>query len=309
MRVAVTGATGFVGRHLCPALREAGHEVVALVRPKPGRDLAEVGARLGGVEARAYDGFDAGSTQEALAGCEAVINLAGENILGQRWSEAFLAHCRASRVDTTRALVEALGAMDQPPRILLGASAIGWYGTHAPEVEITEASSQGTDTLARLCIDWEQATRGAEALGTRVVLLRIGIVLGPGGGALAKMERPFRLGLGGRLASGRQIMSWVHLDDTVGLIRFALETEAVTGPLNVTAPEPASNADLTRALAAQLGRPAFLPVPAFALKLLFGEGAHVLLTGARVLPAVAAQAGYSFAHPTLGAALENLYPR
>ncbi len=309
MQVAVTGATGFVGTRLCPALRDAGHAVVALVRAKPGRDLAAVGAQLGGVEARAYDGFDAASTQAAIEGCDAVVNLAGENILGGRWSDAFLEACRASRVDTTRALVAAMRAMPTPPRSLLSASAIGWYGAHEPDVEITEASPPGDDVLARMCLDWEAAAREAEEIGARVVLLRIGIVLGAGGGALAKMELPFKLGLGGRVASGRQVMSWVHLDDTVGLIRHALAHDGVQGPLNVTAPEPATNAELTKAFAQQLGRPAFLPVPGLALKLMFGKGAVVLTSGARVLPAAAQAQGYAFAHPTLAGALASLYPR
>ena len=309
MRVAVTGATGFVGRALCPALKAAGHDVVALVRAKPGRDLDAVGASLGGVEARAYDGFNAVSTQGAIEGCDAVVNLAGENILGGRWSDTFLEHCRASRVDTTAALVEAMRAMPERPRILLSASAIGWYGTHEPEVEITEASHAGDDVLARMCIDWEDAARAAEALDVRVVLLRIGVVLGEGGGALAKMETPFKLGVGGRVASGRQVMSWEHLDHTVGLIVHALAQDDLRGPLNVTAPRPVSNAELTKAFAKQLGRPAFLPVPAFALKLMFGKGATVLVTGVRVLPAVAEATGYTFEHPAIEGALADLYPK
>ncbi len=309
MRVAVTGATGFVGKRLCPALIEAGHEVVALVRAKPGRDLDAVGAQLGGAEARAYDAFNPVSTQGAIEGCEAVVNLAGENILGGRWTEAFLAHCRASRVDTTQALVQAMEAMPERPRVLLSASAIGWYGAHEPEVEISEASAAGDDVLARLCRDWEDAASAAEALGARVVLLRIGIVLGPGGGALSKMERPFKLGLGGRVASGRQVMSWIHVDDVVGMIRFALESDGVQGPLNVTAPAPVTNAELTKAFASQLRRPAFLPVPGFVLKLMFGQGASVLTSGQRVLPKVAEDAGYAFAHADLAASLADLYPR
>ena len=309
MRVAITGATGFVGRRLCRVLTDAGHEVVALVRPKPGRDVEATRAKLGVAEVRAYDGFNPVSTQGAIEGCEAVVNLAGENILGGRWSDAFLEHCRASRVDTTAALVKAIEAMPERPRILLSASAIGWYGAHAPEVEITEASNAGDDVLARMCIAWEDAATAAEAFDVRVVLLRIGIVLGEGGGALAKMETPFKFGVGGRIGHGRQVMSWVHLEDTVGMIRHALEHDDVTGPLNVTAPAPVSNAELTKTFAKQLGRPAFLPVPGFALKLLFGRGAVVLTTGARVLPVAAEQHGYAFAHPTLAGALADLYPR
>ena len=303
MRVAVTGATGFVGRRLGVVLTEAGHEVVALVRPKPGRDPATLAASLGVVEVRAYDAFEAASTQAALEGCDAVVNLAGENIMGKRWSDAYLAHCRASHVDTTRALVEAMDAMGEArPSILLSASAVGWYGPREPEVEITEADDAGSDVLADMCIAWEDAAVAAESLGVRVVLLRIGVVLGEGGGALASMETPFKLGLGGRIASGRQVMSWIHLEDVVGLIRHALEQGDVTGPLNLTAPTPVSNAEFTKAYAASLGRPAFLPVPAFALKLLFGRGASVLTTGQRVLPRRALETGYAFQHPDLASA-------
>lgn len=310
MRIAVTGATGFVGSALCPALVEGGHDVVALVRPRPGRDVASVAARLGGAEVRTYDGREPGSTQEALEGCDAVVNLAGESVLGGRWNAAFLERLHTSRVETTKILVEAMGGLPTPPGVLLSASAIGIYGPCAPhDVRTEEAQALGHDVLAELCKDWEAAARAAEARGTRVVLLRIGIVLGRGGGALKQMEPPFKLGLGGRIGSGTQVMSWVHLEDVVRLLTFALETEELRGPLNVTAPHPVSNAELTKALATALHRPALLPVPPLALRLLFGAGAAVLTTGQRVHPRAALDAGFRFAHPEIEAAMGAIYAR
>jgi hypothetical protein len=306
MQVAVTGATGFVGRRLVAALGAAGDDVVALVRAAPGRDLAALADGLGGASVRAYEPLQADSVRAGLAGCEAVVNLAGESLLGGRWSAAFVERLRASRVETTRALVEALRGSEPPVRVLVSASAVGYYGPCAPHEVRTEDSAPGRDLLARLCVDWEQAASAAEAGGTRVVRLRLGVVLGRGGGALAQMERPFRLGLGGRLGRGDQVWSWIHVDDAVGLVRFALEHEDVRGPLNATAPEPVDNAAFTRALARTLHRPALLTVPAFAVRLRFGRGADALLSGQRVHPRAALDAGYRFRHPGLDDALADL---
>ncbi len=309
MRIAITGATGFVGQHLCPALIEAGHEVIALVRAKPGRDLGATGARLGGAEARAYDGFNLASTRAAIEGADGVVNLAGENILGGRWTEAFLAACRRSRVETTAVLIEAMAGLDVSPRVLVSASAIGWYGAREATEAVTEASDVGDDPLAEICTAWEAAALPAADAGTRVVRLRLGMVIGKGGGALAKMETPFKFGVGGRLGGGHQMMSWIHIDDVVGLILYALANETLSGPVNATAPTPVSNREFTKAFAKRLRRPAFLPVPGFALRLMLGAGAQVLLTGQRVLPAAAQAAGYAFQHPALEGALADLYPR
>lgn len=309
MRVAVTGATGFLGRVLLPHLLAAGHEPVALLRASPGREPAAFEAAIPGAAARLYDPLEERSVCAALAGCDAVVNLAGENVLGSRWSTAFLERIRRSRIATTRTLVTAMASLPQAPAVLLSASAIGIYGPREAEEACTEATTNlGHDFLAVLCRDWEAAAHAAESAGTRVVCLRIGVVLGRGGGALAKMERPFRWGVGGRIGSGHQVMSWIHVGDLARLIVFCLADGGVRGPVNATAPAPVTNRELTRAFAAALGRPAFLPVPALALKALFGRGAAVLTTGQRVLPAVLQERGFAFEHETLAAALADLYP-
>ncbi|MDJ0521207.1 MAG: TIGR01777 family oxidoreductase [Planctomycetota bacterium] len=300
MRIAITGATGFLGGHLVPALVAAGHEPLRLVRARPGR--------AAGDRSCLYDPEDVASVRRALEGCDAVINLAGANVLGGRWTTEFLETVRHSRLHTTRVLVDAMLAGDVPPRVLLSASAIGIYGPREPDEVCTEATAEmGHDFLAVLCRDWEAEAQRAANHGTRVVALRIGVVLGRGGGALEKMEGPFRWGLGGRIGGGRQIMSWIHVDDLVRLMLFCLEREELSGPVNATAPQPVSNRELTAAFAAALRRPAFLPVPTFALKAMFGRGASVLTTGQRVLPAVAQEHGFAFEHETIRAAFEDLY--
>jgi uncharacterized protein (TIGR01777 family) len=201
--------------------------------------------------------------------------------------------------------VSALSKQSQRPQVLVCASAIGYYGSRGDEI-LTEKSDPGRDFLAQVVVDWEQSAREAEALGIRVVPLRFGVVLGKDGGALPKMLPPFRLGLGGRLASGQQWMSWIHVDDVIGLIRFALENSTVRGPMNATAPQPATNAEFTRELAAALHRPAILPVPRLALKLLFGEMAEVILGSQRVIPQAARSAGFQFEYPELRPALVRL---
>ena len=301
MRIAVTGATGFVGRCLLCRLAEAGHQTIALQRDRLGRESA-VGIRL-------YDPFDLASVTAALEGADAVVNLAGENLLAGRWTRRRKDALRASRVQTTRLLVEAMGAQAVVPKVLVSASAVGFYGARAAEADCAESETEGADDfLGHLCRDWERAASTAETAGARVVLLRIGMVVGAGGGALKKMEGPFKLGLGGRVASGKQIVSWIHLDDLCDLILFAVEQEGVSGPLNATAPEPVTNAALTRALAKTLHRPAFLPVPGFALKLLFGSASVVMTTGQSALPVAARKAGFMFAYPVIEEALAEIYP-
>ena len=240
----------------------------------------------------------------SLAGADAVIHLAGEPV-AQRWTPEVKNRIRGSRVDGTRHLVNALSTESRRPQVLICASAIGIYGSRGDEV-LTENSSRGDDFLARLVIDWEQAALLAEALGIRVVRLRFGVILGRDGGALAKMLPPFRFGLGGRLGSGRQWTSWIHIDDVINLILFALATPAVRGAVNATAPEPVTNAEFTKELAAALHRPAIFPVPKFALNLLFGEMAGVVLASQRVIPEAAKNAGFEFEYPQLGPALRRL---
>ena len=289
MRVLVTGGTGLVGQRTCDALRAAGHAVTVVSRD-PGR----VPARAVG-----WDGLRA-----VMPETDAIVNLAGDPIAGARWTRARKAEIRRSRVEGTRALVDALGAAEPRPKLLVSASAVGYYGDRGDE-PLDETASPGTDFLARVCVEWEAEARRAEAFGARVVLLRLGIVLAPDGGALSAMLLPFRAGLGGPLGGGGQWMSWVHRDDVVGLIGEALANDAYVGPVNATAPNPVTNKEFTRALARALHRPAVLPVPGFGLHLLLGEMATMLLTGQRALPRVAERHGYVWRQPELPAALDT----
>lgn len=299
MRIFLSGATGFLGRALLLALRHRGHHVVAWVRdPERARDLLGAEAELLPVRA------DDGNLVAALERCEAVINLAGEPILS-RWSAARRAALRASRVDLTARLVRGLAACGRRPAVLLSGSAVGYYGDGGAE-QLTETSGRGTGFLAELCADWEAAARAAEALGTRVVLLRTGVVLGLDGGALPTMLPPFRFGLGGRVGSGRQYMPWIHVEDWVRAVLFALENERVRGPLNLAASEATTNRDYTTALGRALGKPTPFPVPGFALKLLFGGAASLLLASQRVHPASLLELGFRFRFARLEAALADL---
>jgi uncharacterized protein (TIGR01777 family) len=301
VRIAVTGSTGFVGQSLLRRLAAAGHETSALQRERPGREPA-AGVCL-------YDPLDVESVRLALEGCEAVVNLAGENLLSGRWTAGRREALRASRIESTRILVDAMAALPRPPAVLVSASAVGFYGSRGAEALCAESEREGSDDfLGRLCHDWEEAAREAEKAGVRVVLLRIGMVVGPGGGGLQKMEGPFQWGLGGRVASGTQVVSWIHLDDLCSLILRGVEGDGLAGAVNGTAPHPVSNAELTHALAKTLRRPAFLPVPAFALKLLFGAASVVMTTGQRALPSAALKDGFVFAFPTIEDALGAIYP-
>ncbi|MCS6859827.1 MAG: TIGR01777 family oxidoreductase [Abditibacteriales bacterium] len=298
MKIVITGATGFIGTALCKALTEAEHEVIALTRH------ASAQQRLGDrVSCATWDGQSAGEWEKTLDGADAVVNLAGESIAA-RWNAAKKEKIRASRVNATRALVQAMSKAHWRPKVLVNGSAVGYYGPRGDE-ELTEESSPGNDFLAEVCQAWEAAAVEAEPLGVRVVRLRIGVVLGEGGGALSKMLPPFKMGVGGPTGSGQQWMSWVHRDDVVGLIQFALERDDVQGALNATAPNPVRNREFAQTLGKVLHRPAFLPTPALAMRLLFGEMADaLLLTGQRVLPAAAQRLGYQFRYPDLMSALQ-----
>lgn len=296
MRIALTGATGFIGSKLTARLLADGHTLRILTRrPRENSD-----ARL------QWFPWDTGHPppRESLEGVDAVIHLAGEPI-AQRWSAAVKEKIRASRIQGTENLVATMRDLSTPPRTLVSASAIGFYGSRGDEI-LTEDSAPGSDFLASVCVDWERAARRAEPLGTRVVMPRNGIVLGCGGGALRKMLPPFRAGAGGRIGSGKQWMSWIHIDDLCGLIDLALRDENVNGPVNATAPQPVLNEVFTRQLAEALHRPAIFPVPAFALRLLFGEMSEVMLGSLRVLPNAAETAGYQFAYPELSGALRQI---
>lgn len=287
MRVLVTGGTGLVGKTLCDALRGAGHAVTVVSR-EPGR----VPGRSVG-----WDGV-----QAVMPETDAIVNLAGESIADGRWTTARKAAIRESRIEATRALVRAVEASTPRPTVLINASAIGWYGPRGDE-PLDETARPGDDFLARVCRDWEVEALRAEPLGLRVVRLRLGVVLAPNGGALATMLVPFRACLGGPIGGGGQWMSWIHRDDVVGLALAALGSDAYTGAVNATAPNPVTNRDFAHALGRVLGRPAVLPLPGFALRVVLGEMATMLLTGQRVLPAVAERNGYAWRQPELAAAL------
>jgi uncharacterized protein (TIGR01777 family) len=302
MRVIVTGGTGFIGNTLCRRLRSEGHTPVVL-----SRNAEAARNSLGaGVEAVAWRPGASGPWQSSLEGADAVINLAGESIAARRWSPGQKSAIRESRLEGTRSLVEAMAAADRPPRVLLNASATGYYGPRGSE-PVDESTPPGSDFLASVCQAWEQTALVAESLGVRVACVRTGVVLAGRGGALAKMLPPFRLFLGGPFGSGRQGFPWVHLDDVVGIYVWALGAAGVAGPLNATAPELVDNRQFCQTLGRVLGRPCWLPVPGFALRVLLGEMADpLLLQGQKVLPTRTQQLGYQFQFPGLEDALRDL---
>jgi uncharacterized protein len=301
MRIIVAGATGFIGSALLARLREDGHALTLLTRAKSARTPV-------GSTTIVWQPGSAGDwrrpLEEAMAAADGVVNLAGEPIAGGRWTEARKQRLRASRVETTRALVDAIGKNRNSVKFLINASAVGYYGPCGDEI-VTEANPPGSDFLARLCRDWEAEALGAETRGVRVVLLRTGIVLGKSGGALAKMLPPFRFFLGGPLGSGRQWMPWIHLEDEIGLIAFLIRSSA-HGAVNATAPEPVTMKEFCTTLANVMRRPCWAPVPAFVLRAALGEMADMLLTGQRAVPAEAQKLGYRFRYRSLRPALENI---
>lgn len=301
MKIIVAGGTGFIGSALIETLLSRGDKVVLLTR-----DLPSAQRRWDGrVDARLWNASDPGPWVMTIDGADAVINLAGESVAGGRWTPERKISLLKSRINSTRDIVSALQAAAERPLVMVNASAVGYYGA-APEGECTETAPQGTDFLAALCGQWEREAFAADKLEVRVVTARFGVVLGTQGGALAKMLTPFKLGVGGPLGSGRQPFPWIHLDDAVGAILFAIDNADVSGPMNVTAPEPATNAQFTKALGRALRRPAFLPAPAFALRLALGEMSSLLLEGQRATPKKLLTCGYEFRHPSLDKALSSL---
>ncbi len=284
-----------VGGALSAMLKREGHQVTHLVRrPASGEGECPWNPGAGTIDAGALEGLDA------------VVHLAGESIASGRWNAAQKARILNSRVQGTRLLSETLAALKNRPAVLVSASAIGYYGDRGAE-EVDESSAPGTGFLAEVCQAWEAATQPAQAAGIRTVSPRIGVVLAREGGALPRMLLPFRLGLGGRLGSGTQYMSWISLEDLLGILRFALDSTALSGPVNAVAPNPVTNAEFTRVLARTLRRPALFPAPAFAIRLALGEmGQELLLSGARVLPRKLPDAGYSFRHAELASALRSV---
>jgi uncharacterized protein (TIGR01777 family) len=292
MRILVSGSRGLIGSELIPALESAGHTVVRLVRGSA--KAGEVGWLPSGHIAIA-----------ALEGVDAVIHLAGETIQG-RWTEEKKHAIRESRIEGTRNLVAALSKMGRPPQVFISASAIGYYGDRGTEI-LTEESPGGIDFLAHVAREWEAAAEAASRAGIRTVETRLGVVLSPKGGALAKMLTPFRLGAGGRVGSGRQVWSWIAIDDVIGAVLHILSTSVLRGPVNVVAPHPVSNAEFTRTLARVLHRPALFPMPAIAVRTVFGEmGSALLLSSQRAIPAKLEATGYRFKFPDLKRALEHL---
>jgi uncharacterized protein len=279
MRVAVTGASGLIGTRLSSALRARGDEVVGIsLRSGP-------------------------PSPDALAGCDAVVHLAGEEV-AQRWTDKARERIRSSRVDGTRGLVEAIAGAEPRPRVLVSASAVGYYG-HRGDERLDEDATPGDDFLAQVCVGWEREANAAAEAGVRVVTVRTGVVLDKSGGALAKMLPPFRLGVGGPVAGGRQYLPWIHIDDLVGIYLAAVDNENWSGPVNAAAPEPVTNAEFSKALGRALHRPAIAPVPALAIRLLYGDMAEIVTEGQRAIPARALQLGYTYAHPDLDEALAD----
>jgi uncharacterized protein (TIGR01777 family) len=300
MRVFVTGATGFVGRALIPRLQRDGHAVVAGVRsPARARSLLGAEVELLHVDT-APDGLVA-----AIERSDAVVNLAGEPLMGGRWTGARRAALEESRVAVTEQLVRAMAEAKSRPRAFISGSAVGYYGDRAEE-PLTESSRGADDFLARLCRRWENAAHDADRLGARVVRLRTGVVLGRAGGVLARMLPSFQVGVGGRVGSGKQYMPWIHLHDLVKIVAVALVDDRYRGPVNAVAPEQATSRSFARALGRALHRPAILPLPALALKILFGEAATVLLASQRVDPRVLRELQFPFDFPTLDSALEDI---
>jgi uncharacterized protein (TIGR01777 family) len=294
--IVLAGGSGFLGAQLRARLERDGHRVLNLTRsPRPGQ-AGDVAWRPDGT---------AGSLATHLEGTEAVVNLAGENIAGNFWSDGRKVQLRNSRLLATRTLVRAIDACTVAPRVFISASAVGYYGPHGSET-VTERAAPGADFLAQLCVDWEQEARAVASPATRLAIVRSGVVLGADGGALKKMLLPFKLGLGASLGSGDQYMPWIHEGDWVAMVAWLISESRATGAFNATAPVPVTNRDFTRTLGRVLRRPAVFNAPAFVLKIGLGEMADMLLTGQRVLPAAAEELGFRFAHRELEPALRSL---
>lgn len=296
MKVTVTGGTGRLGSLIVAELARRGDEVTVLTR-NAGKARERLPATVTPV---AWDPAAGPAPAEALAGRDAVVHLAGED-LAQRWNDEAMRRIRDSREQGTRRLVDGLRAADPRPRVLVSASAVGFYGDRQDPVD--EDAPPGTDVLADLCVAWEREAQRAEDLGLRVVRVRTGVVLDRHGGALEKMLPPFRLGVGGPVAGGRQYVPWIHVDDVVGIYLRALDDERWSGPVNATAPEPTTNAELSKALGRALHRPAVMPVPAFAIKALYGDMAKVVIEGQHAMPRRTRELGYEYRHPELDEAL------
>jgi uncharacterized protein len=299
MKILISGASGLVGRALAGVLRAQGHQVARLVRPGSAASADDI----------SWDPSAATVDVSAMEGADAVVHLSGASVAGGRWTPARKALLRSSRIDTTRVLVDALASLRQKPRVFVCASATGCYGDRGDEI-LTESSAIGTDFLSLVVRDWEAEAARAEICGIRTVELRFGVILSAEGGALAAMLKPFKFGMGGRLGSGKQWMSWISLEDAVGVVCSAITDEQLTGPLNVVAPNPLRNAEFTRITAAVLHRPAIFAAPAFALRIALGEMADgLLLASLRVMPERLLATGYQFRSPEFELALRAILDR
>ena len=308
MKVLIAGGTGFLGNPLAWAWAEEEHDIRVLTRSlPPGQTQHESGTGKPGIT---RVGWTADGTIGQLArefdGASAVVNLAGESIAGKRWSAARKQALRDSRILATRSLVEAFNASASPPPTFVSASGVGYYGDRGAE-PITEASGPGSDFLATLCVDWEAEARKAAREGVRVITLRNGLVLEKGGGLLQPMVRAFRLFAGGPQGNGRHYMPWIHRHDWVEMVRWLVDTPSISGPVNVTAPHPVTNREFAHALGRAVHRPAIVPTPGFALRLLFGELSEAMLTGQRALPERAKAAGYHFRYPEIDIAFRGIF--
>ena len=307
MKVAIAGATGFVGSRLVERLHSEGHSVLVLARDSERARRVFPASAYPNLEIVAYTPAESGDWQNSIAGCDGVVNLAGVPIAEERWTAARQQAILDSHKLTTAKLVEAIANANPKPSVLVSASAIGYYGT-SETAEFDENSPAGDDFLATVCKDWESAAQSVKNAGTRLAILRLGIVLGKGG-ALAKMLPPFKLFAGGPIGTGKQWFSWIHRDDVVNLILFALQNPQIEGVLNATAPNPVRMNELCETLGAVLQRPSWLPVPGFALELLLGDGAKVVLEGQKVLPKKTLASGFQYQYPNLKSALEEILSR
>jgi hypothetical protein len=296
MNILITGGSGFIGRSLSHELRDSGHSVVITTRRKAD---SEHKLTWNPPELLSFD---------TLSSFDAVINLAGEKIAPSRWTKEQKERILSSRIDTTRALIRSMHNALAKPKVLISASAIGYYGPRGDE-DVTEDAPPAFDFLAEVCMKWEKEAYKAEEFGVRVVTVRIGGVLEADGGALPTMAMPFKFFLGGPIGNGKQWFSWIHRDDVIGIIKYALENASITGPINATAPNPVTNKDFSTALGKALHRPSFFSVPGFMVKLTLGELGAVLLTGQRVLPEKALSAGYTFKYEKVDEALKAIYGR
>ncbi|MCS6828376.1 MAG: TIGR01777 family oxidoreductase [Caldilinea sp.] len=301
MRVIITGGTGLIGRRLSRALVAEGHEVIVLSRaPEKAKDMPA------GVQLQKWDGKSAEGWGALADGAGAIVNLAGAGIADKRWSRERKREIRQSRLNAGKAVMEAIAAASIKPDVLIQASAVGYYGTHTGDAQVTESFSPGGDFLSKVCFDWEASTAAAKKYGVRRAVIRTGVVLSNEGGAFPKQILPFKLFIGGPVGSGKQWYPWIHIEDQVRAILFLIADERAEGPFNLCAPNPVTNKEFSKLIGEVLGRPSFLPAPAFALKLLFGEMAMILLEGQRAVPQRLLELGFQFKYETARAALQDL---